>query len=161
MNKAFFEQWWRVDLTPMVLATPDDESMISTVLMKLIFNLLLLIPGLGSTFPAHGADVGEEQKPAFGQAFDDSLGVSSFSSEPCTYNGIHLHGKVKVVEEFPDIEVEVVTAFPDLKVKTVTAFADKCGEWRFVDSFPDFTVKFVDAFADVKIQYVDAFPGQP
>jgi len=70
-----------------------------------------------------------------------------------------LHGKVKVVESFPDYEVKIVDSFPDLKVKVVTSFPDKPGEWQFVESFPDFTVKFVDSFPDFTIKYVESFPG--
>ena len=77
----------------------------------------------------------------------------------CTWNGIPLFGKVKVVNSFPDILVEVVNSFPDLKVKKVNSFADSCGEWTFVESFPDFTVKFVSSFSDIKIKYVNSFPG--
>ena len=77
----------------------------------------------------------------------------------CTWNGIKLFGKVKVVNSFPDIKVKVVSSFPDLKVKKVNSFADKCGEWTFVESFPDFTVQFVNSFPDVKIKYVNSFPG--
>jgi hypothetical protein len=77
----------------------------------------------------------------------------------CSYKGIPLYGKVKVVNAFPDIKVKVVRSFPDLKVKRVNAFANQCGLWQFVDAFPDFKVQFVDSFPDIKIQYVDAFPG--
>tara|TARA_B100000029_G_C17491877_1_gene929421 strand:+ start:859 stop:1257 length:399 start_codon:yes stop_codon:yes gene_type:complete len=77
----------------------------------------------------------------------------------CTWKGIKLYGKVKVVTSFPDLEVEVVNSFPDLKVKKVNSFADRCGEWKFVESFPDFTVKFVNSFPDIKIKYVNSFPG--
>jgi len=77
----------------------------------------------------------------------------------CSWNGIQLYGKVKVVESFPDIKVEVVQSFPDLKVKKVKSFADKCGEWTFVESFPDFTIKIVNSFPDIKIKYVNSFPG--
>jgi hypothetical protein len=82
-------------------------------------------------------------------------------AEDCTFNGIPLHGRVGIVESFPDIRVQLVTSFPDLKVKTVTSFADDCGEWEFVDSFPDFTIQFVTSFPDIKIEYVSSFPGMP
>ena len=72
--------------------------------------------------------------------------ASNISS--CTYNGIPLYGKVKVVNSFPDIKVKVVSSFEDLDVQKVSSFADKCGKWQFVDSFPD-----------IKIQYVNSFPG--
>jgi hypothetical protein len=77
----------------------------------------------------------------------------------CTYKGIPLHGKVKIVTAFADIKVKASSAFEDLSVKKVTAFADDCGEWQIVDSFPDFTVQFVDAFPDVTIKWVGSFPG--
>ena len=78
----------------------------------------------------------------------------------CTYNGIKLYGKVKVVNSFADIKVKVVDSFPDLKVKEVTSFPDRCGEWQFVDSFPDFTIQYVDSFPDLKIKFVTSFPGK-
>lgn len=59
--------------------------------------------------------------------------ASNISS--CTYNGIPLYGKVKVVNSFPDIKVKVVSSFEDLDVQKVSSFADKCGKWQFVDSF--------------------------
>lgn len=78
----------------------------------------------------------------------------------CTFNGIPLYGKVKVVNSFPDIKVKVVNSFEDLDVQKVNAFADKCGKWQFVDSFADFKVQFVDSFPDITIKYVQSFPGQ-
>ncbi|MFC1662289.1 hypothetical protein ACFL3S_12700 [Gemmatimonadota bacterium] len=77
----------------------------------------------------------------------------------CSYRGIDLHGKVQIVDAFPDIKVQLVDAFPDIRVKWVTAFPDDCGEWQEVDAFPDFKIQLVDAFPDVKVQVVDAFPG--
>ena len=77
----------------------------------------------------------------------------------CTYKGVPLYGKVKVVTSFPDFKVKVTNSFPDIKVKKVSSFADKCGEWNFVTSFPDFTIQFVDSFEDFSIEYVNSFPG--
>jgi len=102
--------------------------------MRLLFALSLLFP-LGAAAAEVGAD--------------------------CTWNGIALKGKVKVVTSFPDVKVQAVGAFPDLKVKIVSSFPDDCGEWSFVESFPDFTVQYVDSFPDVKIQFVESFPGLP
>jgi hypothetical protein len=79
----------------------------------------------------------------------------------CTWNGIALKGKVKIVTSFPDVKIQAVTSFPDLKVKVVSSFPDDCGQWSFVESFPDFTVQYVESFPDVKIQFVDSFPGVP
>jgi hypothetical protein len=80
-------------------------------------------------------------------------------SDDCTFNGIKLAGKVKIVESFPDVRVKAVSSFPDLKVKQVSSFADQCGEWQFVDSFADFEIQYVDSFPDVEIAWVDSFPG--
>ncbi|MCB2097580.1 MAG: hypothetical protein KDE05_08110 [Parvularculaceae bacterium] len=79
----------------------------------------------------------------------------------CAFEGIPLHGRVKVVDSFPDIQVQTVESFPDLRVKRVESFPDNCGEWLFVDSFPDFTIRYVDGFPDLKITFVESFPGLP
>jgi hypothetical protein len=79
----------------------------------------------------------------------------------CTARGFKLHGRIQVVDAFPDLKVQVVSAFPDLKVKTVQAFPDHCGEWLLVDAFPVTRVQFVTAFPDVKIKFVESFPGLP
>jgi len=70
-----------------------------------------------------------------------------------------LHGKVQIVDAFPDLKVKIVDAFPNLEVKIVDAFADKCGEVKIVKDFPDVKVQIVDAFPDITIKIVDAFPG--
>lgn len=80
-------------------------------------------------------------------------------SSDCTYNGIKLYGKVKIVDHFPDIKVQKKDAFQDLSVQYVNAFPDTCGKWQLVDSFPDFTVQFVEHFPDITIKEVTAFPG--
>ena len=84
---------------------------------------------------------------------------AGFDQGSCSFDGITLHGKGKIVERGGDIKVQVVSSFPDLKVKTVSSFPDDCGKWQVVTSFPDFTVQFVDHFPDLKIKYVDHFPG--
>ncbi|MBP7102862.1 MAG: hypothetical protein KBA86_06385 [Bacteroidales bacterium] len=90
-----------------------------------------------------------------GKPIDDK----GLNKEKCTFNGIPLHGKVKIVESFPDIKVQVVESFPDIDVKIVTSFPDDCGEWQFVESFPDFTIQYVTSFPDIKIRFVESFPG--
>jgi len=80
------------------------------------------------------------------------------NKEKCTYNGIPLKGKVKVVNSFADFKVQVVNSFPDIDVKTVNSFPNRCGEWQFVESFPDFTIQFVESFPDVKVKFVESFP---
>ncbi len=70
-----------------------------------------------------------------------------------------LHGKVQIVESFPDLKVQIVDAFADLEVKLVESFPDDCGEVQLVESFPDVKVQIVDAFPDLKVKIVSAFPG--
>ncbi|MCC8034376.1 MAG: hypothetical protein LIO77_00375 [Rikenellaceae bacterium] len=85
--------------------------------------------------------------------------AGNFDPSRCTYNGISLYGKVKVVSSFADIEVRVVESFPDLRVQVVNSFPDRCGKWEFVESFPDFTIKYVESFSDIDIKFVETFPG--
>jgi len=89
------------------------------------------------------------------------ISVSLFAQidkETCSYNGIQLYGKVKVVEHFPDITIQVVESFADIDVKVVEEFADECGEWKMVEKFPDFTIKIVEHNADIKVRFVRNFP---
>jgi hypothetical protein len=79
----------------------------------------------------------------------------------CRLKGKKLHGKVQIVNSFPDFKVRVVTSFPDVNVEKVSSFPDKCGQWQIVDSFPDFKIQLVDSFSDFDIQYVTSFPGVP
>src|SRR5574344_261267 len=75
-----------------------------------------------------------------------------FDKENCTYNGIPLYCRVKIVISFEDFKVRIVNSFEDIRVETVTSFADDCGKWQFVESFEDFTIQFVDSFEDFKIR---------
>jgi len=77
----------------------------------------------------------------------------------CTFNGMKLYGKVRVVNHFATFKVKVTRGIPDLKVRKVDAFPDGCGRWKFVEAFEDFSVQFVEGIADFSIKYVDAFPG--
>lgn len=86
---------------------------------------------------------------------------AQIDAQTCSYHGISLLGKVKIVESAGDISVSLVESFPDLKVNVVEHFADECGKWQFVESSSDFTVTFVESFADLKIKFVNAFPGIP
>jgi hypothetical protein len=79
----------------------------------------------------------------------------------CTVNGKKLYGKIKFVENFPDIKIKIVENFPDLKVKLVDNFPDECGKWQIVENFPDLKVQIVENFPDVKVKFVDNFPGIP
>jgi hypothetical protein len=94
-------------------------------------------------------------------ALPKTVGEEVIDFETCTYKGFPLHGKIKFVDDFPDITVQVVEHFPDLKVKLVEHFPDDCGEWQVVENFPDVKVKIVENFPDIKIKYVEHFPGKP
>jgi hypothetical protein len=95
------------------------------------------------------------------------LGFTSGSSpddvvgKDCTWKGKKLYGKIKFVENFPDIKVKFVENFPDLKVKLVQNFPDDCGKWQIVENFPDLKVQIVENFPDIKIKLVENFPGLP
>lgn len=70
-----------------------------------------------------------------------------------------LFGKIKFVDNFPDVKIKIVDNFPDIKVKKVKNFADKPGLWKIVNNFPDYKVQIVDHFPDYKVAYVKHFPG--
>ncbi len=82
-------------------------------------------------------------------------------SKDCSCQGFKLYGKIKIVNDFPDLKVKIVENFPDLKVKVVEHFPDQCGKWQFVNDFPDLKIKFVNDFPDLKIRFVENFPGIP
>jgi hypothetical protein len=92
---------------------------------------------------------------------DGAVPADDKVAKDCTFRGKKLHGKVKVVQHFPDFKVKVVQHFPDLKVQMVQHFPDTCGKWQIVENFPDFTVQYVEHFPDFQIQKVDHFPGLP
>lgn len=87
------------------------------------------------------------------------VAVGGKIDEDCTYNGVKLNGRVKVVTSFETFRVKVVDAFCDIRVREVSAFPNQCGEWQPVDAFEDFSVRFVDSFEDFRICQVAAFPG--
>lgn len=72
---------------------------------------------------------------------------------------IPLHGKVQIVESFPDIKVQIVESFADLDVLIVSSFPDDCGKIQIVESFPDVKVQIVESFPDIKVRIVSSFPG--
>lgn len=81
--------------------------------------------------------------------------------ENCTFKGFPLYGRIKFVENFPDVKVQIVDNFPDIKVKMVNNFPDDCGEWKIVENFPDVKIQLVENFPDVKVKFVENFPGKP
>ena len=98
-------------------------------------------------------------------AFMESTAVSApdnkISKKDCTYKDMKLYGKIKFVENFPDLKIKFVENFPDLKVKIVQNFPDECGKWQIVENFPDLKVQVVENFPDITIKLVENFPGLP
>jgi hypothetical protein len=90
-----------------------------------------------------------------------SLSDPKIRKDDCTFNGRKLYGKMKFVNDFPDIKIKIVDNFPDLKVKIVENFPNACGKWQIVENFPDLKVKIVNDFPDIKVKFVDNFPSLP
>lgn len=92
---------------------------------------------------------------AFGLAHCSALAGASNG----TIDLARIHGRIQVVESFPDFRVKVVESFADLHVQVVDSFPDAPGKWIMVDSFPDHRIQFVESFPDFTIRYVSSFPG--
>ena len=98
---------------------------------------------------------------AFMESTAGSAPDNKLVDKNCTCKGMKLYGKIKFVENFPDLKIKFVENFPDLKVKIVQDFPDKCGKWQIVENFPDLKVQVVENFPDITIKLVDNFPGLP
>lgn len=70
-----------------------------------------------------------------------------------------LQGKVKIVENWPDITVQLVDSWPDLKVKLVENWPDNCGKFQLVENWPDLKIKIVESWGDIKVKVVENWPG--
>ncbi len=110
----------------------------------MIFNLQYLILALAFMESAAGS-------------FPDNKKVE----ENCTCKGMKLYGKIKFVDNFPDLKIKFVENFPDLKVKLVQNFPNECGKWQIVENFPDLKIQIVENFPDLTIKLVENFPGIP
>jgi acylphosphatase len=97
----------------------------------------------------------------FAHSFSPLSPDDSKIDKKCCYKGMKLYGKIKFVDNFPDIKVQIVENFPDLKVKLVENFPDECGKWKVVENFPDLKVQIVTSFPNIKVKFVDNFPGLP
>ena len=76
----------------------------------------------------------------------------------CSYKGIPLYGKVKVVNAGEDFKVRKVRSFGNLRVREVK-YPKKCGQWEFVETFEDFKIRYVDALEDFSIEFVNGLEG--
>ena len=72
-----------------------------------------------------------------------------------------LYGKVKFVNEYPDITIKFVDAYADIEVKITDSSYQSCCEWKVVDSsecYPDLRVKVVRDYPDITIRVVTDYP---
>ena len=107
---------------------------------KGLFNILgifIILAFFSGDLPNHS----EKNKELLPNSYQDDL-----DKENCTFKGMKLYGKIKFVENYPDIKIKFVDNFPDIKVKFVENFPDDCGEWKVVANFPDLKVKVVGNF---------------
>ena len=108
----------------------------------------------GEDFTVKFATGRSEVRDSGSDSFDKKIDPSN-----CTFHGIPLKGKVKIVTSFADFNVKEVENYQDISIKVVDNYPDDCGEWQFVDSYPDFTIKFVESYPDVTIKFVNNYPG--
>jgi hypothetical protein len=80
----------------------------------------------------------------------------------CTFNGKPLFGKVRFVEDHPDVRVSIVKDHPDLLVQLVRTnlSPEQCGEWR-VTKTSGVRVQIVRSHPDVRVKLVSSNPGRP
>ena len=81
--------------------------------------------------------------------------------EDCTFKGIPLHGKIKIVNCCADFKVEIVNCCADIDVEVVNCCGDRCGQWQFVNSGEDFTIEIVNCCGDFKARFVNCCAGIP
>ncbi len=103
----------------------------------------------------------EPEKPAVKESVKQAA-ENPIDKENCTYKGIPLYGKVKVVNSGADFKVFVtnVTLQDVLEVQTVTCGAFRCGQWQFVNAGQDFTIQYVHRGSeDFQVRFVSSGPG--
>lgn len=76
--------------------------------------------------------------------------ASGFDRGLCTFNGVRLSGKVKIVDKDADVKVMIVHDGADLRVK-LNDKSDRCGSWRLVDKGENLKVSFVSDDPDITI----------
>ena len=59
-----------------------------------------------------------------------------------------LSGKVKIVENWPDLKAKIVESWPD-----------DCGKFQLVENWPDIKIKIVENWGDIKVKLVENWPG--
>lgn len=121
------------------------------------------LPADGKDFGAFFSDIliyfdgteisdGSEQKQSKKYTGKDEIKYN------CSYKGIPLYGKVKVVNIGENFRVRKVNNFGNIRVREVT-FPEKCGQWKFVESLEDFKIKYVDSLEDFSVEFVNGLEG--
>ncbi|HUW78735.1 MAG TPA: hypothetical protein VMV52_08315 [Candidatus Nanopelagicaceae bacterium] len=77
----------------------------------------------------------------------------------CTFDGVRMMGRVKVVSAGAQFQIRLVGSKADLKVKGVKRVPRKCGEWQFVSARPTFTVEIVQSGEDFTVSLGANKPG--
>ena len=80
--------------------------------------------------------------------------------EDCTFNGIRLYGKVRIVSYGEDFKVLSGSYGEDLRVEPVNAGANACGKWEFVSYGEDFKIRLVTYGEDFIIRFTTYNPGR-
>lgn len=77
--------------------------------------------------------------------------ASPESGKGCSYDGIAMYGRVRVVSAGARFKIRIVRSNAMLQVKSVARQPANCGEWQFVSSKPNFTVQIVLSGEDFTI----------
>lgn len=101
------------------------------------------------------------------QSRSSSSPLASATSSPrvsagwngCSFNGVPMFGRVKVVSVGARFKIRIVGGKAALRVKGVPKLAKKCGEWQFVSATPAFTVQIVRAGEDFTVSLGTGHPG--
>jgi hypothetical protein len=78
--------------------------------------------------------------------------------DDCTYKGISMMGRIRIVDHGEDVKIRVVDRGEDVKIRLVERPALYCYEWRIVEHGEDLRVRIVDHGEDMKIRFVDYTP---
>ncbi len=80
-------------------------------------------------------------------------------SDSCTFNGVPLYGKVKIVDIGETFKVRVVDIGEDIKIRESNFNETTCGVWQFVTIGEDFSIRFVTIGEDFTIRFVNLDNG--
>jgi len=119
--------------------------------------------------PAASATSEAEQQPSISATPRPTQSKSGASPTPsviagdgwngCSFAGVPMYGRVKVVSVGGQFKIRVVGSKAKLLVKGVTKPAKSCGEWQFVSGTPTFTVEIVRTGEDFTVSFGAKRPG--